>query len=81
MLLIALNHPMNGQMMGIGGIDNLCFRQAREAGLDAGTFRAFLADTYQDIKYLLPYDYLKLPVANIKVWWCIYSMLCFMLLG
>lgn len=52
---------------GIGGIDYQCYKQAQSAGLDAGTFRAFLSDRYQDIRSLLKPEYASLPVANIKV--------------
>lgn len=65
--MIALNTPFNGMLNVIGGIDYQCYKQAQSAGLDAGTFRAFLSDRYQDIRSLLKPEYASLPVANIKV--------------
>ena len=65
--MVALNKPSNGRMNGIGAIDYQCYKDAQNAGLDAGTFRAFLSDSYQDISSLVSERYKNLPIANIKV--------------
>jgi len=66
LMMAALNKPTNGRLGGIGGADYMCFDQANAAGLDGGTFRAFLSDSYQGIKYIMKEEYTKLPVANFQ---------------
>jgi len=66
LLLMALNHPMSGNMGSVSGADRLCFDQANELHLDGGTFRAFLSDRYLGINRLVSRKYTHLPIANIK---------------
>ena len=47
--------------------DDMCYMQATAAGLAGMTFRAFLSDRFQGINYLAGTEYVKLPIANIKV--------------
>ena len=65
--MMALNKPLSGRMSGISGADTMCYRQANAAGLNGISFRAFLSDRYQSIRYLVDEGHEHFPVANFKV--------------
>lgn len=63
--LAALDAPLTGNMQGVSGADQLCYRQSRRAGL-RGTFRAVLATRLQNMASLVHPRDRELPVTNIK---------------
>ncbi|XP_049809823.1 collagen alpha-1(XV) chain-like [Schistocerca nitens] len=63
--LAALNEPLSGDMHGIRGADNACYRQARRAGF-RGTFRALLASRVQNADSIVRPADRSLPVVNTK---------------
>ncbi|XP_057303656.1 collagen alpha-1(XV) chain-like isoform X2 [Hydractinia symbiolongicarpus] len=66
LLLMALNAPQSGQMGGVVGADYLCHKQAEVVNLPGRTFRAFLSNSYQNIRDLVDQDTARLPVANFR---------------
>lgn len=65
--LVALNHPLKGDMRGIRGADFQCYQQARAMGLTS-TYRAFLSSHLQDLATIVrKADRTGMPVVNLRV--------------
>ena len=70
---MAANEPFTGDMHGISGADNTCYREAKQAGM-RGTYRAFLTSRVQNLDSIVHLQFDKsIPIVNIKV---IHSGVC-----
>ncbi|XP_066485349.1 collagen alpha-1(XVIII) chain-like [Tiliqua scincoides] len=63
--LVALNVPLTGNMDGIRGADQQCYRQSQEEKLN-GTFRAFLSSSTQSLVSIVKRTDRTLPIVNLK---------------
>lgn len=66
--MAALNEPVTGDMHGIRGADDACYRQSKRAGFRGATFRAFLSSRVQNVDSIVRFADRDLPVVNIKVY-------------
>jgi hypothetical protein len=66
LMLGALNEPHTGKMRGLSSINYKCYKQARNARLPPGSFRAMLSDKHQSLKYIVNEDYRHLPIVNLQ---------------
>ena len=63
--MAALNGVFKGNINGLRGADNLCYKQARTKRI-RGTFRAFLSSKVQNLNSIVHEAHRNLPIVNLQ---------------